>query len=137
MPPTCTCAARSPHDAPRRGDRWGCQPQRQAADGADAPLQALEHEILAPLVLDAMAAAGLPKEEIDALVFAMCRPYTLQKYFATFMANYLRLPLKGTIMEVLGNGMTGGHGLRRGRQCGRVGSRGCGAGARHQHGESG
>ena len=24
------------------------------------------------------------------------------------MANYLRLPLKGTIMEVLGNGMTGG-----------------------------
>ena len=55
-----------------------------------------------------MAAAGLPKEEIDALVFAMCRPYTLQKYFATFLANYLRLPLGGTIMEVLGNGMTGG-----------------------------
>ncbi len=75
---------------------------------ADAPLQALEHEILAPLVLDAMAAAGLPKEEIDALVFALCRPYTLQKYFATFLANYLRLPLEGTIMEVLGNGMTGG-----------------------------
>jgi acetyl-CoA C-acetyltransferase len=75
---------------------------------AAAPLQALEHEILAPLVFDAMAAAGLPKEEIDALVFALCRPYTLQKYFATFMANYLRLPLKGTIMEVLGNGMTGG-----------------------------
>jgi acetyl-CoA acetyltransferase len=75
---------------------------------ADAPLQALEHEILAPLVLEAMAVAGLPKEEIDALVFAMSRPYTQQKYFATFMANYLRLPLKGTIMEVLGNGMTGG-----------------------------
>ena len=74
----------------------------------DAPLQALEHEILAPLVLDAMAAAGLPKEEIDALIFALCRPYTLQKYFATFLANYLRLPLEGTIMEVLGNGMTGG-----------------------------
>jgi len=72
------------------------------------PLQALEHEILAPIVLEAMAAAGLPKEEIDALVFAMCRPYTLQKYFATFLANYLRLPLGGTIMEVLGNGMTGG-----------------------------
>jgi acetyl-CoA C-acetyltransferase len=75
---------------------------------SDAPLQALEHEILAPLVLQAMAVAGLPKEEIDALVFAMCRPYTQQKYFATFMANYLRLPLTGTIMEVLGNGMTGG-----------------------------
>ena len=75
---------------------------------AGAPLQALEHEILAPLVIDAMAAAGLPKEEVGAIVFAMCRPYTLQKYFATYMANYLRLPLKGTIMEVLGNGMTGG-----------------------------
>jgi len=75
---------------------------------ANATLQALEHEILAPLVLEAMGSAGLPKEEIGALVFAMCRPYTLQKYFATFMANYLRLPLHGTIMEVLGNGMTGG-----------------------------
>ncbi|HJU32163.1 MAG TPA: thiolase family protein [Hyphomicrobiaceae bacterium] len=75
---------------------------------SEAPLQAVEHEILAPLVIDAMAAAGLPKDEVGALVFAICRPYTLQKYFATFMANYLRLPLKGTIMEVLGNGMTGG-----------------------------
>ena len=74
----------------------------------DAPLQTLEHEILAPLVIEAMAIAGVPKEEVGALVFALCRPYTLQKYFATFMANYLRLPLKGTIMEVLGNGMTGG-----------------------------
>jgi acetyl-CoA acetyltransferase len=83
-------------------------PNGKLQTAADASLQALEHEILAPLVLDAMAAAGLPKQEIDALVFAMCRPYTLQKYFATFMANYLRLPLKGTIMEVLGNGMTGG-----------------------------
>ena len=83
-------------------------PNGKLQSAADAPLQTLEHEILAPLVIDAMAAAGLPKEEIGALVFAMCRPYTLQKYFATFMANYLRLPLKGTIMEVLGNGMTGG-----------------------------
>jgi len=74
----------------------------------DAPLQVLEHEILAPLVIDAMAAGGLPKEEVDAIVLALCRPYTLQKYFATFLANYLRLPLSGTIMEVLGNGMTGG-----------------------------
>ncbi|MDP1964434.1 MAG: hypothetical protein Q8K93_19810 [Reyranella sp.] len=27
----------------------------------DAPLQALEHEILVPLVIDAMTEAGLPK----------------------------------------------------------------------------
>ena len=83
-------------------------PNGKLQSAADTPLQTLEHEILAPLVIDAMAVAGLPKEGIGALVFAMCRPYTLQKYFATFMANYLRLPLEGTIMEVLGNGMTGG-----------------------------
>ena len=83
-------------------------PNGKLQTASDSPLQSLEHEILAPLVIDAMRIAGLPKEEVGALVFAMCRPYTLQKYFATFMANYLRLPLKGTIMEVLGNGMTGG-----------------------------
>ena len=74
----------------------------------DAPLQAVEHEILAPLIMDSMAIAGLPKETIDGIVLALCRPYTLQKYFATFMANYLKLPLNGSIMEILGNGMTGG-----------------------------
>lgn len=83
-------------------------PNGKLQTAPDAPLQALEHEILAPLVIDAMAASGLPKEEVGALVFSLCRPYTLQKYFATFLANYLRLPLSGTIMEVLGNGMTGG-----------------------------
>src|SRR5690606_11311004 len=80
-------------------------PNGKLQTAPDAPLQALEHEILAPLVIDAMAASGLPKEEVGALVFSLCRPYTLQKYFATFLANYLRLPLSGTIMEVLGNGM--------------------------------
>src|SRR6516162_12730 len=102
----------------------------------DAPLQTLEHEILAPLVIEAMAIAGVPKEEVGALVFALCRPYTLQKYFATFMANYLRLPLKGTIMEVLGNGMTG-NGVRPGHKYRRLGARRCRTRARHQHGEPG
>src|SRR3546814_11798982 len=66
-------------------------------------IQVLEHELLAPLVIKAMAASGLPKDEVGALIFALCRPYTLQKYFATFLANYLRLPLSGTIMVVLGH----------------------------------
>jgi acetyl-CoA acetyltransferase len=83
-------------------------PNGKLQTAADASIHALEHEILAPLVIDAMVAAGLPKEEVDALVFALCRPYTLQKYFATFLANYMKMPLKATIMEVLGNGMTGG-----------------------------
>jgi len=78
----------------------------QTPEGAD--IHCVEHEVPAPMVMDAMAAAGLPKEEVDAICLALCRPYTLQKYFATFMANYMRMPLKGAIMEVLGNGMTGG-----------------------------
>src|SRR3546814_17359412 len=80
------------------------------------PIQVLEHEILAPLVIKAMAASGLPKDEVGALIFALCRPYPLQKYFATFLANYLRLPLSGTILEVLGNGMR-----REGRRGGKGG----------------
>jgi acetyl-CoA acetyltransferase len=72
----------------------------------DAELQVLEHEILAQLVIDAVADAGIDKGDISSLAFAQPRPYTQQKYFATFMANYLRLPCAGSVLEVLGNGMT-------------------------------
>lgn len=79
----------------------------------DAPIQVVEHELLAGLVLDAVADAGLDRSQVDALVLAQCRPYTKQKYFSTFMANYLRLPCRGSVMEVLGNGMTGGYAFDR------------------------
>jgi acetyl-CoA C-acetyltransferase len=72
------------------------------------PVQVLEHEVLAKLVVDAVKTAGIDKNDIQGLSFAMNRHYTLQKYFATFMASYLRLPCYGTVSEVLGNGMTGG-----------------------------
>jgi acetyl-CoA C-acetyltransferase len=72
------------------------------------PVQVLEHEVLAKLVVDAVKTAGIDKKDIQGLSFAMNRHYTLQKYFATFMASYLRLPCYGTVSEVLGNGMTGG-----------------------------
>ena len=74
----------------------------------DAPLQVLEHESLAGCVIGAMRDAGLPKESIGAMVFTHPRPYTQQRYFGTFMANYLRIAADGVLMEVLGNGMTGG-----------------------------
>ena len=54
--------------------------------------QVLEHEVLAMLVMEAMADAGVEKFDIGSMIFALPRPYTQQKYFATFMANYLRLP---------------------------------------------
>ena len=74
----------------------------------DAPIQSLEHEVLARCVIEAMRDAGLAKEAIGALVFSHPRPYTQQRYFGTFMANALRIKVDGLLMEVLGNGMTGG-----------------------------
>ena len=71
-------------------------------------VQTVEHEILGGCVVDAMAAAGLDKSQIDSLVFTTPRTYTKQRYFGTFMANYLRISCSGVVMEVLGNGMTGG-----------------------------
>jgi acetyl-CoA acetyltransferase len=72
----------------------------------DAALQVLEHEVLAKIVIEAVADAGIDKSEVSSLAFAQPRPYTQQKYFATFMANYLRLPCTGSVQEILGNGMT-------------------------------
>lgn len=74
----------------------------------DEPLQVLEAEILSRLAALALADAGVEKSDIGSMVFSLPRPYTRQKYFATFMANYLRVSCSGTVMEVLGNGMTGG-----------------------------
>lgn len=79
----------------------------------DALEQVLEHEVLARLVIAAMEDAGVGKEEVGSLCFAQCRPYTLQKYFATFMAHYLRIPLSGGVGEILGNGMTAGLAFER------------------------
>lgn len=76
----------------------------QTAPGA-VP-QVLEHEVLAKLVVEAVADAGVDKSDIGAMIFALPRPYTQQKYFATFMANYLRLPCDGIVAEIMGNGMT-------------------------------
>lgn len=73
----------------------------------DDEYQVLEHEIMARLVIDATADAGVEKCDIGALALTLPRPYTQQKYFATFMANYLKLPLHGGVAEILGNGMTG------------------------------
>lgn len=75
---------------------------------ADQTLQRLEHEVLAECVLDAVARAGIGKESIGGMVLCHPRPYTPQLYFGTFMANYMRLATNGVVMEVVGNGMTGG-----------------------------
>ncbi len=78
--------------------------RHQTADG-DA-LQTLEHEIMARLVAEAVRDAGVDKEDIQSLVFTLPRPYTRQKYFHTFLMGQLRLSCRGSVMEVMGNGMT-------------------------------
>ncbi len=74
---------------------------------SDEPLQVLEQEIMTRLIVDAVADAGVEKKDIQSLVFTVPRPYTLQKYFHTFLVSHLRLPCSGNVMEVMGNGMTG------------------------------
>ncbi|MDB5826709.1 MAG: acetyl-CoA acyltransferase [Variovorax sp.] len=73
---------------------------------SDEPLQVLEQEIMTRLVVDAVNDAGVDKRDIQSLIFTVPRPYTLQKYFHTFLVSHLRLACTGTVMEVMGNGMT-------------------------------
>ncbi|MEV8359906.1 thiolase family protein [Microbacterium sp. NPDC076895] len=72
----------------------------------DAPIQVLEQDVLADVVIDAVAGAGVDPRDIGGLSFAQPRPYTAQKYFGTFMASYLGIAADGYVAEVLGNGMT-------------------------------
>ena len=51
----------------------------------DEPLQVLEAEILSRLAAQALADAGVEKSDIGSMVFSLPRPYTRQKYFATFL----------------------------------------------------
>ncbi len=76
----------------------------QTAPGA--PIQVVEHELLARLIVDTVEESGVERARIGAIVVAQPRPYTRQQYFSTFLTAYLRLPCSGIVMEVLGNGLT-------------------------------
>lgn len=78
--------------------------RHQTADAEE--LQVLENEIMTRLVAEAVQDAGISKEDIQSLVFTLPRPYTRQKYFHTFLVGQLRLACRGSVMEVMGNGMT-------------------------------
>ena len=67
-----------------------------------------EHELLIKALKEALEDACITKDEVGGLVFSNPRPYTKQRYFATFMAGHLRIKSAATVMEVVGNGMTGG-----------------------------
>ena len=73
----------------------------------DDALHTLEHEMLAPVIIDAISKAGVDRSQVQSAIFTVPRPYTMQKYLHTFMIGQLRLACSGTVMEVMGNGMTG------------------------------
>lgn len=70
-------------------------------------VETLEHEMLIQALTEALADAGLTKKDVNSMVFSNPRPYAEQRYFGTFMAGYLEMPMDDILLEVLGNGMTG------------------------------
>ncbi len=80
--------------------------QHQRVTQGDPPL---EHELATGVVLDAMAMAGLSREHLDGVVVAHPGDHTRQGYFHTFLTAHLGIRATGTVIQVLGNGMTGGH----------------------------
>ena len=84
----------------------GALPVGRYQTGQNAPIQVVEHELLARLIVDTVEESGAERERIGAVVVAQPRPYTRQQYFSTFLTAYLRLPCSGIVMEVLGNGLT-------------------------------
>ena len=86
----------------------GCTPVGRFQSPPEAPEQSLDHEIMADVIRAAVADAGIDKKDVGAMIFALERDYLRQRYFCTYMANYLRLPVDGMVMEVVGNGMTSG-----------------------------
>ncbi|HYF61105.1 MAG TPA: thiolase family protein [Burkholderiaceae bacterium] len=78
----------------------------QKAGGDDA---VLEHELATGVVLDAMARAGLGRDALDGVVVAHPGDHTRQGYFHTFLTAHLGIRARSTVIQVLGNGMTGGH----------------------------
>lgn len=78
--------------------------QRLAGDAA-----ILEHELASSVVLEAMTMSGLGREDVDGVVVAHPGDHTRQGYFHTFLTAYLGIRARASVIQVLGNGMTGGH----------------------------
>lgn len=78
---------------------------QRAPEGAEV----LEHELATEVVLHAAQMAGLSKQDIDGVVVAHPGDHTRQGYFHTFLTAHLGIRARATVIQVLGNGMTGGH----------------------------
>lgn len=74
----------------------------------DDPNALFEQDILGPIVLDALAEAGLTASDVDTAAFTNPSPSTRQLGFSTFMAARLGLKCRGSVSEAVGMGVTGG-----------------------------
>lgn len=70
--------------------------------------EGFEHDVLADVVLDALADAGIAPREVGSAVFTLPPPTTRQLGFGTYMAAQLGLRLSGQLAEVQQMGITGG-----------------------------
>ena len=80
--------------------RWAPKPGTEAVG--------FEQDILAPLVINALAEAGMSTEDVGTAAFTLPSPSTRQLGFATFMASRLGLKCTGSVSEVVEMGITGG-----------------------------
>ncbi len=71
-----------------------------------------EHELLVPVLAEVLRCARLSHRDVDGMVFTHPRPYCRQRYFSTHIQSYLRTPMS-FVLEVVGNGMTGGQAFRQ------------------------
>jgi acetyl-CoA C-acetyltransferase len=76
---------------------------------AAAGQEILEHELATQVVLEAVSMAGLCRDDINGVVVAHPGDHTRQGYFHTFLTAHLGIRARSTVIQVLGNGMTGGH----------------------------
>lgn len=72
------------------------------------PIDAFEHDVLADVVQEALAVAGVDARQIGSAVFTLPPANTPQLGFATFFCSQLGLQLTGQIAEVVEMGITGG-----------------------------
>jgi len=67
-----------------------------------------ELDVLGPLVIQALAEAGLDRSAVDTAAFVTPSPSTRQLGFSTYMAARLGLRCKGSVSEVSALGVSGG-----------------------------
>jgi acetyl-CoA acetyltransferase len=73
----------------------------------------LEHELLIPILIDALNDSELTLNDVQGFVMSHPRVYTKQRYFANWLTHQLRIKPSAILMEVMGDGLTGALAVRQ------------------------